>query len=609
MTPRASNPPTHEHDRRVFLRRASAAALGLGWTAGGSLPLALAEGQLGKQTSPASVVRVRIDAPANPLVNRAFTILRDRIQERCSAKVVTGRIGARIVLTVDPRLPADAFRIDQAGKAVRVAGGSPRGLIYGVGKFLRTSSYTASTAAAGDGGSGPGTFDPSAWRGTSKPHGSLRGMYFASHFHNWYHQASETEIARYMEDLALWGVNAVMVIFPMINLQGWDDPQAEPAVIMVRQYARAAHALGLQFATGINNTMFIGAPKNIRAKPLPDPTGRRGNSGHPICPSNPEGHAYIMDNARKLFEKLSDVGLDILCHWPYDEGGCACDHCLPWGSNGYLKISRDLTRLGQTHFPKLKTVLSTWMFDTPPEGEWQGLTDAIARGERWIDYILADAHEDFPRYPLDSGVPGKLPLLNFPEISMWGNWPWGGFGANPLPGRVQRLWDQVKHAVQGGFPYSEGIYEDLNKAAVLQFYWDPERPAKATLEEYIAYEFGPGVSGDVLAMIDLLENAASATYQRKPVQPDGAQRAWDLAERIHARLPEWGRKGWRWEILRLRALLDRERFGGAGLESPAAQAAMLRLMEIYHCQMETDDPYHHRVRPPLKRAVDRAGKG
>ena len=107
--------------------------------------------------------------------------------------------------------------------------GSPRGLLYGVGKFLRTSRYDRS-------------FQPSPWRGMSLPHGSLRGMYFATHFHNWYHQASPAEAARYMEDLALWGVNAVMVIFPMINLQGWDDPQAEPAMAMVRQYSRAAGA-------------------------------------------------------------------------------------------------------------------------------------------------------------------------------------------------------------------------------------------------------------------------------------------------------------------------------------------------------------------------------
>ncbi|MCC6797183.1 MAG: hypothetical protein IT366_18850 [Candidatus Hydrogenedentes bacterium] len=544
-------------------------------------------------------LRVRIDAPNEKLVARTFSILKDRVEYRCGAPVIAVQSRADLILALDDQLPEESFRFDEVGRALRVSAGSPRGLLYGVGKLLRTSSYEE------------GPLGLSAWRGTSTPRGTVRGMYFASHFHNWYHQASPAEIARYMEDLALWGANAVMVIFPMINLQSWDDPQAGPAMDLVRQYARTARELGLQFATGLNNAFFIGAPKEFRATPLPDPLKRRGNSGHPICPSIPEGHAYIMENTRLLYEKLSDVGLDILVLWPYDEGGCACANCAPWGSNGYLRISRDQVELGRKYFPKMKSVLSTWMYDTPEEGEWQGLRDYMPQDGAWIDYILADAHEDFPRYPLDSGVPGKRPLLNFPEISMWGNWPWGGSGANVLPDRFQRLWDQVKPVVEGGFPYSEGIYEDMHKAIVLQFYWDRDRAALDTLKEYIAYEFGitePELVDATLAVIVMLEEASSNNYQKKPVDAGQAQRAAELAESINAKVPAWARNSWRWEILYLRTIIDRERFAGAGLDSPAAEAAMLRLVELYHCELETDDPYHHRVRPPLKRAVDRQGR-
>ena len=510
-------------------------------------------------------------------------------------RVIEASTDARIILDVDDSLPPDAFRIDQIGTAVRVAGGSPRGLLYGVGKFLRTSRYDE-------------TFQPSPWRGTSIPQGSLRGMYFATHFHNWYQQAPESEISRYMEDMALWGVNAIMVAFPWINLEDWDDPQAALAITMLRRYARVAGDLGLMVVNGVNNTLFRGSPAHLRATPLPDPTRRRGNSGYPICPSNPEGHAYIMTNTGRLFEALSDVGLDFICVWPYDEGGCACEKCQPWGSNGFLKLSRDLTHLGRQYFPNLKTILSTWMFDTPPEGEWQGLADALSNGGEWVDYILADSHEDFPRYPLDVGVPGNRPLINFPEISMWGNWPWGGYGANPLPSRFQGLWDQVKYKVEGGFPYSEGIYEDMNKAVVTQFYWNRDRSARETLKEYIAYEFGLVGADDILTIVDILETASSRSYTHQAVDADEARRAYRLAESVHKRLPAWARQSWRWEILHLRAVLNHERFAGDGLETAAAEAAMARLIEIYHCQMETDDPYHHRVRPPLRRAVSRCGE-
>ena len=87
-----------------------------------------------------------------------------------------------------------------------------------------------------------------------------------------------------------------------------------------------------------------------------------------------------------------------------------------------------------------------------------------------------------------------------------------------------------------------------------------------------------------------------------------ARHAGALAEAVHARLPAWARQSWRWEILHLRALLDRERFAGGGLQTPVADAALLRLCEIYHCQVETDDPYHHRVRPPYRLALSRSGE-
>jgi hypothetical protein len=537
------------------------------------------------------IVKVRLEPQSSPRLLRVFTILKDRIEQRCPVQIIANDMESQIILGLGADLSADAFRIAIQDEAVHVYGGSPLGLLYGVGKFLRTGQYANG-------------FHPSSkWQGTSAPQGSLRGMYLATHFHNWYHVASPAEITRYLEDLALWGTNTIMAVFPMINLQDWDDPQTGPALEMLREIASSAHGLGLQFATALNNTMFKGAPADIRAVPLPDPTGRRGNSGHPVCPSLPAGYAYLMENARILFERLSDVGLDLLVHWPYDEGGCACSQCQPWGSNGYLRLSRDLTCLGRQFFPNLRTVLSTWMFDTPPEGEWQGLAAALARDNTWLDIILADSHEDFPRYPLENGVPGDLPLVNFPEISMWGNWPWGGVGANPLPARFQRLWNQVRHLVRGGFPYSEGIYEDLNKAVVTQFYWDPDRSAIETLSEYFNYEFNSLVVEDTLEMIGLLEGTAGNSYLKQPVDLVKVERAYHLAHSIQPRLSEFSRQNWRWEILSIRALLDYERFVRGSLESSQSQAALQRLIEIYHSQLVTDDPYHHRVRPRLKGAT------
>jgi len=136
------------HNRRKFLKCAAATALGAG------LPrYTTAESKRGSDTDSPREVTVRVEAPAHPIVSRTFAILKDRIEQRCSAKVVQTDAAAQIILAVDSALPSDAFRIESATSSVRISGGSPRGLLYGVGKFLRTSHYDE-------------TFGISSWRGT-----------------------------------------------------------------------------------------------------------------------------------------------------------------------------------------------------------------------------------------------------------------------------------------------------------------------------------------------------------------------------------------------------------------------------------------------------------
>lgn len=572
--------------------------------------------------------------PNSPRAPRLLAILNRHLQQRgCLPVAVVPRLpenGPGLVFALDAALGREEFRLAMAPPGrLEVAAGSELGLIFGLGKMLRTGRFAAGEFAFGD------------WRGSDRPQGTVRGMYYASHFHNWYHVASDEELTRYTEDLALWGVNTLMAILPAINLEGWDDPATKTALERLRRLGGIAKGLGMGFAIGLGNTWFRGTPKHLLAAPLPDLAQRHGNSGFPICPSHPEGRALILDNCRQLFEQLAPVGLDYLCLWPYDEGGCGCPACSPWGANGYYRLSRDMTLLARHHFPALKAILSTWGFDTPPEGEWEGVARQLAQGNGWLDYILADAHENFPAYPLQHPAPGGLPFLNFPEISMWELFPWGGYGANPLPLRMQRLWRQAGHLLAGGFPYSEGIFEDLNKVVAVRFYWDRNLTAQQTLAEYIAYEFSPAVVDDVLRLLRQLESAhlqAARTgirtrvdgFQGNPqcqaaaheadmalqlleaaLDEEGLPRelahakiheSWALAETVAAQLPAWAARGWRWRILYLRALLDRERLAGGGLATPAAEAALRELIELFHARLEDDgsDPYHHRVRPPLE---------
>jgi len=531
-------------------------------------------------------ILVELKPKGDVKVLKVFTILKERIEHRCSNIVKETSDRPQIILSTTDNLPLETYSISQVDKSVHISGGSWQGLLYGVGKFLRTSKYENG-------------FLPSTWRGISSPQGTFRGMYFANHFHNWYYMSSDDELNRYTEDMALWGINAIMTSYPLLNLTGWDDPEADLAMEQTKKILRAAKNAGLATVMGCGNVLFNNTPEELLATPLSDQLGRHGNTGAMVCPSNPVGRDLILKTNVTLLQKFNDIGIDYLCMWPYDEGGCGCDQCSPWGANGFIRISKDIAKAGREINPELKMILSTWTFDTPEQGEWQGLADSLAKDGDWANYIMADSHEDFPRYPLDKGVPGDLPLINFPEISMWGNAPWGGYGAHPMPKRTQRLWNQVKHISKGGLAYSEGIYEDISKVIISQFYWNPNSTSEDAMREYIAYEFSPKVVDDVLTIIDILESSASKKHTNQSVDSSAVESAYSLAKDVNNRLPEWAKNGWRWEILYIRTLLDRERFVGSGLTSQASVEAMQRLIEIYHCLIKTDDPYHHRVRPPL----------
>jgi hypothetical protein len=172
----------------------------------------------------------------------------------------------------------------------------------------------------------------------------------------------------------------------------------------------------------------------------------------------------------------------------------------------------------------------------------------------YVDYILVDSIDEFPRYPLQHKI--VTPIINFPEISMWGLFSWGGRGANPLLKRFQRIWDESKHVLSGGMPYSEGMFEDLSKVQWAGYYWEPNKNYKDIMREYISYEISDTVVDEMIEMMELIEeNHVRVQNEMEPLL-DAAVRADELAEIIDAKLNETAKKAWRWRILYIRAKID-----------------------------------------------------
>jgi hypothetical protein len=143
---------------------------------------------------------------------------------------------------------------------------------------------------------------------------------------------------------------------------------------------------------------------------------------------------------------------------------------------------------------------------------------------------------------------------------MWKLYPWGGFGANPLPERFHDIWNSAKKILGGGMPYSEGMYEDISKIQFAGYYWEPDRAWEDILSEYINYEYSADVIDDTLKIMKNIEvnHVLVGNYN----EPDYAlsDEADALARDIQNRLGERAASSWRWRILYIRAITDKKRY-------------------------------------------------
>lgn len=426
----------------------------------------------------------------------------------------------------------------------------------------------------------------SGTRGTFTSFKNVCGMYFATHFSNYYDSAPLEEIYEYVEDLAFWGMGYLKVWFDMHHYRNMDEGKHQSTRLIAM--LKHAQMMGVKIVLGgLANEAFKDSPKDLRA----DWTcGKNGYiydlNDHfhiEICPSKEGGLEQIISDRRSVLDVFGkELNLDAYTLGAYDEGGCTCDKCAPWGSNGYLRVVEELLPVMKEYAKgkKPEIFLSTWQFGTftGNDVEYEGLNEAFKEGRLSdIDYIVAEPQ--YATYPFKEGLPREI--IGFPEISMFRASPWGGYGANPMPKHFQEIWDRDGDKLAGGWPYSEGMYEDINKIIMLRFYRD-NQSAEATIREYLNYEFG--LEGEMLEkaaeaimdMDDTLEREYELPYYQNEdgerilndpktivhryviKNPEKVEKIEKTICEINDVLPEEIREKKKWRMIYLRAVIDGE---------------------------------------------------
>jgi hypothetical protein len=531
-------------------------------------------------------VRLVLPGDASPVVKNIGAVFTRQVQQRCEAKVITtGDAPLTVELAVEKGLGAEGYRIeDRKDGGVRIAGNDERGVLYGVGKFLRTSRYEK------------GGFTPGSWRGTSVPEKAVRGIYFATHFHNYYHVAPIEEVERYVEDLGLWGFNVVMVYYDLHHFKSFDAPESQAFLQRERALLNTARRIGLDTALVIAaNEGYAGDPKELRA----DMRGVMGGQFDTnLCPSKPEGRKLIVANFTQLFDAFADLQPRHLVIWPYDVGGCACEKCRPWATNGFLGVSEPLARLAKSKFPGAQITLATWGMK---DDEIAALYKAFPTRPDWVDYFMTAQTfiPVIPEIPLEKGVPGGVAALNFPDLCTCARNPVGGSGYLGFPNAFQQRWKKGAAIFAGGFPYSEGIWEDLSKVHYAQLYWQADRSAEEILKEYFAFEFSPNDAEELLKVSEIFER----NNKQAEIGAD-ADQAWEILQRVDARLTPQARTAWRWRVFYLRGMMDHElRLTKGKLEGPVIKDIFEELKRLYYYQPGKTEWMLRMPEVPLQRSV------
>ena len=524
---------------------------------------------------------IETDVSSLPDANRIIArIVAERVQERVPAPSCKGVFRVRFALDAD--MPAETATVRVKGDTAEVRAPRFRTLMAGAGNLLKSFRYRSDRFVAAD-----GSYDFKAVK-------SVRIAYLARHFASPFMQFDAGTMCRYLDDLVLDGINAFNT---QTSIPGVD------AVRLKHDLAERDRFLGVSAAIiehlrlldcgmgggGGGNQAAGDTDPALRSEKNRNP--RAPETGFNICPEKPGAMEFLLARQRRNLEKMKKDGLDIrfLTHFPYDEGGCGCDKCDPWGCNGYVRLCEAFSKLNREAFPDAKIVMSTWLFQ---EKEFAGLWEYL-RTHDWVDYLeIDDFGTDYPQYPLDHPIPnGHTKIITFPEISMWGRIPWGGFGAVASPKMLERIFRKGEKAVEGFRYYSEGIFEDINKAVVTGLYIDPSTTPDDILARYAAYHF-PGVSPDDFVRLVGLFEKNHRPYMMEQASTDAAK---TLALKMDRDILPSMKNSWRWRLVWLRAMIDPEICGTDDLQPDSAKPYFDELVKIYHTEKQLDQHLEGRM--------------
>jgi hypothetical protein len=273
----------------------------------------------------------------------------------------------------------------------------------------------------------------------------------------------------------------------------------------------------------------------------------------------------LLRNKENLYHDLDKLGLrlDNALWFAYDTGGCFSEACKPWIIT-FLKLTEDLAAGLQQHYPGARAFVTDWLAN---DYEGEMITDYLNQHPQTrIAGMWKQDRTAMERY---ARLDKRFPLFVFLDVTMVG--AWGNIGAQPFPAMVNYfVRDGSRNGITGLMIYTEGIYDDFNKAMAAQVAWNPSKDAGEFSREYASYFFGSPVADDFWPIVQRCErswegpltgavhpNPDSGWLIAFTEDPIDAGELEELTLSARARLSPEVRSSWRWQVFEYRARIGR----------------------------------------------------
>ncbi len=369
----------------------------------------------------------------------------------------------------------------------------------------------------------------------------VRELYCPSHFGNEYESAMSHEMREVLDEARFWGFNRYSDWFDTVDLY---DLYARgrkhfnlPEAAWERKFDSFRIAAGLGYDLGLVVTPNHVFSDQVTAANAAVASGRY--FGQLVCPQRDGVVAMIRRNYRNLFQEFAQRGLRLsaVSAGAYDYGGCGCAACAPWIVT-FGKLFLEILAEAEAVFGPVQADLWGWWWTDEDHQAFSDWADREAPGRfpALANHILYGQTRYEPRRLPAGCTERAFTHIGYGEKG--GIDVYGHYGPTVAPRRLQATVEYlVERGATGFLAYSEGVFDEANKAILAGLASGRFSSATAVLEAYAARHFG----GDAAGWAEWL----TAMGDVEALDPAAARRAFDCLarqSRPSERLQAWAEK-------------------------------------------------------------------